>query len=108
MPSLGHLQSHQPWTIPYSTEFQRSRKTNAVRQITHDLLHVMKAVGRMAAECEKADHVMKGVSYPTFRDNLPDLVICALHIAQYVGVDLETEVIATMERHNGVQIPPEE
>jgi hypothetical protein len=108
MPSLRHLQEHQPWTIPYSDEFAQSRVRNPVRQISHDLLRVVKAVGRMADQCEKADHEFAASERSIFVANLPDLVICAMHIATEIGLDLESEVIWTMKRHNGVEIPPEE
>lgn len=107
MPSLNSLQASQPWEIPYSNEFDQSKAENPARQISHDLMHVMKAVGRMADQCEKTDHGKGPVDRQIFRDNLPDLVICAMHIANELGIVLEWEVLETMERHHGVKIPEE-
>ena len=108
MPSLRHLQQNQPWVIPYSDEFQRSTRENAMRQVEHDIMHVLKGLGRVAAECERRDHSTAHV-YDEWliADNTADLVLCALHIASVVGFDLERIVIANMERRNGVRIPAE-
>jgi hypothetical protein len=109
MPSLHHLQKHQPWTVPYSTEFESSKRSNPLRPVSHDLMHIMKAVGRMTAQCEKRDHTDVPVTDRTvFIENIPDLVICAMHLATIFGFDLEDEVVAQMERRNGVRIQPED
>lgn len=108
MPSLRHLQNNQPWVIGYSDEFMNSRAQNPMRQVTHDILHVMKGLGRLAAECEYADHGNFGkLTVDEFASNLSDLVVCALHIAKTVDIDLESAVIEAIEKRNGVKIPPE-
>src|SRR5688572_9942290 len=108
MVSIRHLQKHQPWSIEYSEEFLKSKEQNIMRQVSHDILHVMKGLGRLAAECEYADHGKPGkLTEYEFASNLSDLVQCAMHIATLVGIDLETMVLEEMERRNNVKISPE-
>jgi hypothetical protein len=105
MPSLNKLQQVQPWVLPYSDEFKRSQRENAMRQVEHDIMHVLKGLGRVAAECEKRDHdTGYELDVAMIADNTADLVICALHIASVVGFDLEAAAIANMERRNDVKI----
>jgi hypothetical protein len=106
--NLRELQATQPWVIPYSDEFYRSTIANPMRQVEHDIMHILKGLGRVAAECEKRDHDL-GHTYDltAMADNTADLVICALHIASTIGFDLETVVIDNMERRNGVKLRAE-
>lgn len=106
--SLRHLQKHLPWTIPYSNEFERSASVNPKRRISHDVLHVMKSLGRVAAECESADHARPGkLNTEALSKEVADLVICALHIARLEGFDLHDAVISNSEARNAATIPPE-
>lgn len=106
--SLRHLQQHLPWTIPYSEEFQASADKNAQRRIGHDVLHVMKSLGRIAADVEAADHERpRKLIGDSFAKEVADLVICALHIARLEGFDLHDAVVTNSEARNAATIPPE-
>lgn len=105
---LRHLQTHLPWTIPYSAEFETSANANPRRRVVHDILHVLKALGRVAADCEHADHGRPTTMTPeAMAREVADLVTCALHIARVVGFDLQDAVVGGLERRNGVTIPGE-
>jgi antirestriction protein ArdC len=105
---LRELQAQQPWVIPYSREFEESTARNTLRQVEHDIMHVLKGLGRVAAECERRDHDSRHVyDEGLIADNTADLVICALHIASTVGFDLEDVVIGNKERRNGVKLRAE-
>lgn len=109
--NLSHIQKHLPWSIAYTVEFMESQQIEGHRNAIHDILHVMKGLGRLAGVCEKIDHGKPmGMSREEFADNLTDLVICALHMATNnpLGyIDLEQAVISKIEQRNGVSLPPE-
>lgn len=106
--SLAHLQKHLPWTIPYSAEFEASAGTNGLRRVGHDVLHVMKSLGRIAAEVEAADHNRpRKLTGDSLAKEAADLVLCALHIARCEGFDLERAVVENSEARNAASIPPE-
>lgn len=106
--SLRHLQKHLPWTIPYSAEFEASAGENRQRRIGHDILHVMKALGRIAADVEAADHTRpRKLQGDTLAKEVADLVTCALHIARLEGFDLQDAVVKNSEARNAATIPDE-
>lgn len=106
--SLRHLQEHLPWTIPYSAEFEASAKQNKLRRVGHDVLHVMKSLGRIAAEVEAADHGRpRKLKYDELAKEAADLVLCALHIARVEEFDLHDAVVRHSEVRNAATIPPE-
>lgn len=103
--TLRQLQELQPWTVPYSEDFERSRRENPRRQVTHDVLHVMKSLGRIAADCEASDHGKPGkLRIDSLSREVADLVICALHIATTEGFDLHDAVVNCMQVKNGVTL----
>ena len=108
---LSHLQKHLPWSIPYTQDFQQSQAAEGHRNLMHDVLHVMKGLGRIAAVCEKIDHgKFPGMTREELADNVTDLVICALHMARtnpLGAFDLEAAVIAKIEARNGVKLSQE-
>lgn len=104
-PTLRWLQENLPWTLPYSEEFQQSYIHNPMRSVSHDILHVMKSLGRIAAECEAADHGRaRKLRGDAFAKELADLVICALHIARLEGIDLQDAVIDNSAGRNGIDL----
>lgn len=106
--SLRHLQAHLPWTIPYSAEFEFSADANGLRRVGHDVLHVMKSLGRIAAEVEGADHDRpRKLTGDALAKEAADLVLCALHIARCEGFDLQDAVVTNSEARNATQIQPE-
>ena len=103
--TLRWLQDNLPWTIAYSPEFESSALWNARRRTTHDVLHVMKSLGRIAAECEASDHGgTKGLTGAALAKEVADLVICALHIARLHSFDLQDAVIDNSSLRNGVNL----
>lgn len=106
--SLRHLQEHLPWTLKYTYEFEASSGSNPQRRIGHDVLHVLKSLGKIASDVEAADHGrMRKLEGPTLAKEVADLVICALHIAKLEGFDLQEAVVSSSELRNGVAIPVE-
>jgi hypothetical protein len=119
------MQRTQPWTAPYSREFEHSKRGDTDpmcphspyllpeqhRPLTHDLLHVTKAVGILASIAEWADHGSirtERVDQAEFEGRIADLVMCALHMANnppegYDQFELQRAVIERVERVNGVK-----
>ena len=109
--TLAWMQQTQPWTAPYSPEFERSKADEPHRSLTHDLLHVTKAVGILASIGEWADHGnvrTERVDQAEYEGRIADLVMCALHMANnppsgYEQFDLQRAVIERVERVNKVR-----
>lgn len=107
--SLNHIQKHLPWTLPYTTAFQASNNGEGHRFLMHDIMHVQKSLGKIAAMAERIDHG-KPESGLALADNVADLVICALHIANtnpFGRFDLGAIVVKKLEDRNRVKLPPE-
>ena len=101
--TLRWLQANLPWTIPYSDMFVAS--AYSMDRVAHDVMHVMKSLGRIAAECEGHDHGRDRKLYgEAFAKEVADLVICALHIAKLEGFDLQDAVIDNSSLRNKVDI----
>jgi hypothetical protein len=109
MSDLATMQNTQPWTAPYSDAFEASYDAEQHRRLTHDLLHITKAVGILASIAEWADHGrvrLDRVPQDEYEGRVADLVMCALHIANnppegYERFDLERAVITRTEAVNG-------
>lgn len=106
---LSHIQSHLPWTVPYSWEFRHSLIDNEFRQTSHDILHIVKSVGRIASVCEKSDHDTHSAKaqIPSLGKELASIVMSAMHIASSHGINLEGEIQMLVFEKNGVHIPNE-
>jgi len=111
--NLRDLQAQLPWTIPYSGDFRRSQCAEYHRHLIHDVLHVQKSLGKIAAMAEQIDHTGGPLhSHTRFeRERLAtevvDLVICALHIAKtnpWGEFDLQSAVLAALDRRNGSKL----
>lgn len=101
--TLRWLQENLPWTLPYSEHFEAT--AYPLDRVKHDVLHVMKSLGRVAAECENHDHGRDRKLYgPALAKEVADFVICALHIAKLEGFDLEDAVIDNSSLRNGVNL----
>lgn len=107
--TLRHLQKHLLWNIPYSAEFETSAGANPFRRIGHDVLHVMKSLGRVAAHVEAADHGREKnrLTKEELAKEIVDFVVCACHIARLEGIDLEDAVIKYNQIRNDAVIPAE-
>jgi hypothetical protein len=108
--TIAHLQKHLPWTLPYSHEFNRSQDDEGHRFAAHDVMHILKSLGKVAAMCEDIDHGRILIANrQNVADPIADLVICALHMAKTCPLgafDLEAIVVEKLEKRNGVTIPP--
>ena len=100
--TLRHLQANLLWTIPYNAEFEASSEQNPSRRIGHDVLHVMKSTGRIAAHVEAADHGRdkNRLGKEELAKELVDWVVCALHIARLEGIDLQDAVVKYNQLRN--------
>lgn len=96
--TLSEIQEdlHRTWTLEsYSAEFRAI--TLPYRDFQHSLHHVDKALGKLSAMVEEADHnpesafpIQKSANY------IADLVICAIRLASkhpYGEIDIEKAVI---------------
>lgn len=102
-PTLRWLQANLPWTIPYAPHFEAA--AYPMDRVKHDVLHVMKSLGRIAAECENHDHGRdRKLTGKALGKEVADLVICALHIAKLEHFDLEDAVIDSSGVRNGVDL----
>lgn len=102
-PTLRWLQENLPWTIPYAPHFEAA--AYPMDRVKHDVLHVMKSLGRIAAECENHDHGRdRKLTGKALGKEVADLVICALHIAKLEHFDLEDAVIDSSGVRNGVDL----
>lgn len=97
--SLRWLQQNLPWQGSYTEAFETGPEHN---HFTHGVLHLTKAVGKLAAAIEPLDHhngeVMGHVS-----TTLADVVICALRLANVhpeIRIDLEKCVIERLKEKN--------
>lgn len=106
--NLREMQATQPWNALYSSRFVDSVQNEKHRWLTHDLLHVTKAVGILASIAEWADHGSirtERVSQEEFEGRIADLVMCALHMANnapkgYREFDLLNAVVNRVDRVN--------
>ena len=119
--SLREMQETQPWSAPYSREFENSKRGGGGwsphdperapephRSLMHDLMHVTKAVGILASIAEWADHGsvrLERVDQAEYEGRIADLIMCALHMANnppsgYEQFDLQQAVIDRVERVN--------
>ena len=98
---LRELQTNLPWTTHYHRDFRSSPMTH--KDFGHALLHVTKAVGKLAALVDDAEH--GGCEFkPEDTDRyVADLVVCALRLANACPgrhIDLERAVIERIESKN--------
>jgi hypothetical protein len=108
---ISELQERQPWVIPYSPEFIDSQRREGHRYLTHDLLHVYKSLGKIAALAERIDHGREpNMTVDELAGEVADLVICALHIASnnpLGAFSLQGAVLTAIDRRNGSNLAAE-
>lgn len=109
--SLRHLQQHLPWALPYSDHFYAANEDEGHRYLSHDLMHVLKSMGSVAAVVERIDHGREaGMDCDELADKVADLVICALHMAKTSPLgtfDLHDVVVRKLEQRNNFSYPQE-
>lgn len=103
--SLRQLQASLPWTIRYSRDFRANPQTH--KDVSHALLHVVKATGKLCALADDMDHDREVADDPTLRERyskyVADLVVCALRIAnEFPGghIDLHDAVVSRIRTKN--------
>ncbi len=100
--SLRQMQARLPWTIPYSPAFVASPEPH--RNLAHDVMHVMKSLGRIATLAEDFDHGRPPrMTVDQLAKELADLPICAMHMAKtnpLGAIDLHDAVVKNSEMRN--------
>lgn len=106
---LRQLQTSLPWTIKYSRDFRANPQPH--KDFAHGLLHVNKAVGRLAELIDNMDHDRETAAAPDLRERygqyVADLVVCALRMANtFPGgtLDLHQATVDRIETKNGVKL----
>jgi hypothetical protein len=108
--SLHQLQKRLQWDMKsYSAEYLASNLQH--RDFQHALLHLDKAIGKLSAMVEEADHrhVQDFEPFPVgdVEKYLADVVICALRMAETNPsghVDLERSVLARIQTKEGLTL----
>lgn len=105
MVSIRDLQLQLPWTIRYHRDFRASPMS--WKDFGHALLHVTKALGKLAAVVNDAEHGGSEFTPEEVDPYVADLVICALRLANTCPgrvIDLEAAVLDRIEGKNGVKL----
>lgn len=108
--NLKHLQNNLPWTVPYSKEFVDSKEKNGHRQTSHDILHIMKSVGRIADGVERTDHnsiPLLAISCAVLSKELASIVMSVMHISSTYRINLEEAILYAVYEKNGTCVPKE-
>jgi hypothetical protein len=103
--TLRELQTQLPWTIHYHHDFRASPMAH--KDFDHALLHVMKAVGKLAAVVNDAEHGGSDFKSGDVDPYIADLVVCALRMANTVPgrtLDLQNAVEKRIEMKNNVTL----
>lgn len=103
--TIRELQTQLPWTVHYSRDFRQSGMTH--KDFAHALVHVQKAIGKLAALVNDAEHA--GCEFkPEETDRyVADLVLCALRMANTCPgrvIDLQRAVEDRIETKNQVAL----
>jgi hypothetical protein len=105
--TLGEMQRSQPWTVPYSAQFERAQATVLPHlYASHTVLHATKTVGKLASVFESLDH--REFARATLDDELlikamaADLVVAALRLANLYAFDLQAVLCQRVEEKNGI------
>lgn len=99
--TLREIQTRLPWTVHYHRDFRASPMTH--KDFGHALLHVNKAVGKIAAVVNDAEHGGSDFKPEEIDAYVADLVVCALRMANTCPghvIDLQTKVIERIETKN--------
>ncbi len=104
---LRDMQDRLPWGS-LGTEAEAAKFPHTDMQ--HALLHVVKAIGKLAERIEDADHGRGNFQAVDVKRLLADIVICALRMADVNpddAIDLERAVIDRVQEKNGADSFPE-
>jgi len=103
--TLKELQTNLPWTIHYHRDFRSSKMDH--KDFAHALLHIQKAVGKLAAVINDAEHGGSSFHPGEVDYYVADMVICALRMANTCPgriIDLQSTVIERIETKNAVKL----
>lgn len=103
--SLRHLQTTQPWTVPYSPDIQYGAPHLLG---SHVVLHASKTVGQLAVVFENLDHSGSEIDsdqVSKIAAMSADLVTEAMRLANLYQFDLAQAVVEQSEDKNGVTLP---
>lgn len=103
--TLRELQTQLPWTVHYHRDFRASPMSH--KDFGHALLHVSKALGKLAAAVNDAEHAGNEFKPGDIDGYVADLVVCALRLANTCPgrmIDLQGAVENRIERKNGVRL----
>lgn len=127
--TIRHAQRHQPWTQPYSDNFEAAAsgtddsEGHGIPELlphlygSHTVLHAMKSLGKIATVYEWRDHHTDDPEDPrnwnglriehqhNVRDCAADLVTAALRLANLEGFDLAEALIERSREKNGTGYP---
>lgn len=109
--TLHHLQTTQPWTLPYSPKLVATVEADdglGHLLATHTMLHAQKTLGQIAAIFEELDHTgadMDMAQRDTLAGKAADLVTVAMRFANLYNFDLARAVVLRSEDKNNVTIP---
>lgn len=103
--TIREIQKQLPWTVHYHHDFRASPVAH--KDFQHALIHAMKAVGKLSAVVDKAEH--KGSDFHPIEVNMyiADLVVCALRMANtspFGTIDLQAAVEFRIEDKNQVKL----
>lgn len=106
--TLREMQSSQPWTLPYSNNFEDANSHGGLPHLyaSHAVLHAMKTLGKIAAVFEAMDHrenpTITTYEMQVLKDMSADMVTMALRIANLYKFDLQSQLCRRVEEKNGV------
>jgi hypothetical protein len=103
--TLREIQARLPWTVHYHHDFRANPMTH--KDFAHALLHVNKAVGKIAAIINDAEHEGSNFLPDEVDRYVADLVVCALRMATTCPghqIDLQKEVVNRIEIKNNQSI----
>lgn len=103
---LSEIQAQLPWGKFYSEKF--TQLDLPYKDFQHAITHTMKALGKLAAIIDDADHA-EGIFFPLsdVEKYLADVIICAIRAASVnpLGpIDIERAVIRRIESKNDVTL----
>lgn len=103
--TLRELQTQIPWTTHYHHDFRASPMAH--KDFAHALLHVTKALGKLAAVVNDAEHGGSAFTPEEVDRFVADLVVCALRMANTCPgrtIDLQRAVVDRIESKNHAEI----
>lgn len=99
--TLREIQTRLPWTVHYHRDFRASPMTH--KDFQHAMLHVLKAVGKISAVINDAEHGGSDFLPAEIDNYVADLIVCAIRMGNTCPghiIDLQRVVIERIETKN--------